>query len=146
MNMQALVDELSKPEYVGLSDQIAADTINAKTIEVRQLVPNWQIKQHAILNSYWPLVKAGQVNQNNVLAGLCVSVIDWLDDPKISNTDMDVAGVQSMVSGLVTFGLLTQELADELDAMADATVSWTSQNDLPEIGIGLVQNARKEIA
>jgi len=35
MNMQALIDELSKPEYVGLSDQIAADTINAKTVETR---------------------------------------------------------------------------------------------------------------
>ena len=144
--MSILSDELSKPEYADLSDQQAADAINAKTVAIRVIVPNTKIKEHAILNSYWPVVKAGQLSSNPQMAGLCVSVIDWIDDPKISNTDMDIAGVQSMIDGLVNFNLMTQQQANALDAFADAIVSWTSQNGLPEVGIGLVINARKEIA
>ena len=39
MNEQALIDELKKPEYQGLTDQQAADAINAKTVVVRSPVP-----------------------------------------------------------------------------------------------------------
>jgi hypothetical protein len=58
---------------------------------------------------------------------------------------MDIPGVQQMIDGLLTFGFITTTQANDLDALADATVNWTSQNGLPEVGIGLVQNARKEI-
>ena len=33
MNEQALIDELRKPEYAGLTDQQAADAVNAKTVQ-----------------------------------------------------------------------------------------------------------------
>ena len=36
MNEQALINELRKPEYQGLSDQDAADAINAKTVVARR--------------------------------------------------------------------------------------------------------------
>lgn len=145
MDISILVAELSKPEYASLTDQQAADAVNAKTVAVRAQVPNWRMKQHAILGGYWPLVKAGQLDSDPQKAGLCLSVIDWIDDPKISNTDMDLAGVQTMIAGLVAFGLITQSQANELDALANATVRWTQSNGLPEIGIGLVQNARSLI-
>jgi len=35
--MSVLSDELSKPQYAGLSDQQAADAVNAKTVVVQQL-------------------------------------------------------------------------------------------------------------
>jgi hypothetical protein len=142
---QALIDELRKPQYQSMSDAEAAAAVNAKTVAIRQLVPNWKIKQTAILSGYWAAVKAGQLSANTIAAGLCVSVIDWLTDPKIENTDMDITGVQQMVDGLLTFGFITTTQANDLDELADATVSWTSQNGLPEVGIGLVQNARKEM-
>lgn len=144
--MSVLSDELSKPEYQGLSDQQAADAINAKTEIVSQLVPIWQVKEHAILNGYWPLVKAGQLDANATKAGLCLSVIDWIDDPKMQSIDVSKAEVLGMIGGLVSFSLMTQSQADALIAMGSKTVSWTSTVSLPEVGIGLVINARKEIA
>lgn len=144
--MNALITELSKPQYVGLSDQAAADIVNAKTEVVTQLVPIWQVKQHAILNGYWPLVKAAQLDANPIKAGLCLSVIDWVDDPKMQTIDVNLPEVQGMLSGLVSFSLMTQTQANEVIAMGSKVVSWTSTVGLPEVGIGLVINARKEIA
>lgn len=144
--MSVLSDELSKPQYAGLSDQQAADAINAKTVVVNQLVPIWQVKEHAILNGYWPLVKAGQLDANQTKAGLCVSVIDWIDDPKMQSIDVSKAEVLGMIGGLVNFSLMTQSQADALVAMGSKAVSWTSTVGLPEVGIGLVINARLEIA
>ena len=143
--MNALIEELSKPEYASLTDQEAADAINAKTVDVAVKVPNWKIKQHAVLNGYWPVVKAGQLDADTAKAGLCMTIIDWIEDARISTTDFSLSQVQSMIAGLVTFGLITQAQADELSAMATETVSWTSTVGLPEVGIGLVGNARKEI-
>ena len=143
--MNALIEELSKPEYASLTDQEAADAINAKTVDVAVKVPNWKIKQHAVLNGYWPVVKAGQLDADTAKAGLCMTIIDWIEDTRISTTDFSLPQVQSMIAGLVTFGLIAQAQADELNAMATETVSWTSTVGLPEVGIGLVGNARKEI-
>ena len=144
--MSVLSDELSKQPYAGLSDQAAADAINAKTVTVSQLVPIWQVKEHAILNGYWPLVKAGQLDANPTKAGLCLSVIDWIDDPKIQTIDVHLVAVQQMLAGLTSFGLMSNAQAAEIVAMGYKAVSWTSTVGLPEIGVGLVQNARKEIA
>lgn len=143
--MNELIAELSKPEYNNMGDQEAADAVNAKTVDVTVRVPNWKIKQHAVLNSYWALVKAGQSDGDAAKAALCTTIIDWIDDPRMETTDFDLPAVQQMIAGLVSFGLVTQAQADELSAMATETVSWTSTVGLPEIGIGLVQNARKEI-
>lgn len=145
MNIDPLIEELRKPEYAAMSDQQAADAVNTKTVNIRTLVPNWLIKQTAILGSYWAAVKAGQASSDNVLAAICLSMVDWIEDPKIENTDMDIAGVQQMLAGLQTYGIISQAQLNELNALADSVVSWTSQNGLPEIGIGLVHNARKEL-
>lgn len=144
--MSVLSDELSKPEYIGLSDQQAADAINAKTEIIEVLVPIWQAKEHAILNGYWPLLKAGQLDSDPLKAGLCVSVIDWIDDPKMQSIDVNLQSVNDMLLGLVSFSLMTQQQADEVIAMGSKVVPWTQTVGLPEVGIGLVINARKEIA
>ena len=44
----ALRVELAKPEYVGLSNQEAADRVNAKRVTVRRPVPTWRVRQEAI--------------------------------------------------------------------------------------------------
>lgn len=144
--MSVLSDELSKPEYVGLSDQQAADTINAKTVVVSQLVPIWQMKQHAITSGYWLPLKAGQFDQDVLKAGLCTSVMDWISDIRMTSIDVHLPSVNDMILGLVSFQVMTQAQANELIAMGSKSVSWTSTVGLPEIGIGLVINARKEIA
>lgn len=53
MDLTPLTEELRKPEYAGKSDQEAADMVNAKTVQIRQEVPTWQLKRHAIESGYW---------------------------------------------------------------------------------------------
>lgn len=50
--MQALIDELKKPEYIGKTDQQAAEMINAKTVTVRKPVELWQVEEHASRKGY----------------------------------------------------------------------------------------------
>jgi hypothetical protein len=143
--MSILSDELSKPLYASLSDQAAADAINAKTVTVKETVQIHKVKEYAIINGIWPKLKAGQANSNPVVAALCVSVLDWVDDPRISTLDVNKPEVQAMLDGLVSAGIMSASNKADVVAMGSHTASWTSQNGLPEIGIGLVINARKEI-
>jgi len=86
--MSPLAAELSKPEYASLSDQQAADSVNAKTVSIHQSVSIGKLKEYAIVNSIWPKIKAGQASANATVAALCVSIIDWVDDPRISTLDV----------------------------------------------------------
>ena len=143
--MSILSDELSKPQYASLSDQAAADAINAKTVTVQQTVAIHKLKEYAIINGIWPKLKAGQANSNPQVAALCVSVLDWVDDPRISTLDVNKPEVQAMLDGLVSAGIMSASNKADVVAMGSHTASWTSQNGLPEVGIGLVINARKEM-
>ena len=143
--MSVLSDELSKPEYQGLSDQAAADAINAKTVVVQQSVAIRDLKTYAIFQGIWPRLLAGQLSSNPQVAGLCTSVLAWVDDPRISTVDINLPQVQAMLTQLVAATIITQQQMLDIVAMGSKTVSWTSTVGLPEVGIGLVINARKEI-
>jgi hypothetical protein len=147
MNLSALATELAKPEYVSMTDQQAANAINAKTVLLRQLVPTWRVKQYAIEQAIWPkivLVREDNEQSDLVLRGLCISVVSWIDDPSIETIDVDLPKVQEMLAGLVAYAIATQEQASAIVAMGSVTVAWTTHNGLPEIGRGLVANIRRE--
>lgn len=149
MNLEALATELAKPEYASMSDQQAADAINAKTVTLRQLVPTWQVKQYAIEQGIWPkivLIREDTEQSDLVLRGLCVSVVSWIDDPSIQTIDVDLPKVQEMLGGLVAYAIATQEQAAAIIAMGSVTVPWTTHNGIGEVGRGLVQNIRRENA
>ena len=143
--MTILADELSKPAYASLSDQQAADAVNAKTVVVLQSVAIAKVKEYAIVNSIWPRLKAGRASSNSQVAGLCDSVFDWVEDPRIGTLDVNLDEVKTMLTGLVAATIITEAQKADVIAMGSKTVSWTSTVGLPEIGIGLVKNARKEM-
>lgn len=143
--MSVLSDELSKQPYAGLSDQQAADAINAKTVTVEQPVAISALKQYAIIQGIWPKIKLGQQSSNQQQAALCMSILDWVEDARISTINVNMPEVKAMLSSLVSFSILTQQQMSEVVAMGSKVVSWTSTVGLPEVGIGLVINARKEI-
>jgi hypothetical protein len=144
--MSTLSDELSKSEYIGLSDQQAADAVNAKTVVVQQSVAIRDLKTYAIFQGIWPKLLAGEKSSNPQVAGLCQSVVAWVDDPRISTVDVNMPQVQAMLTQLVGATIITQQQASEIVAMGSKSIAWTTSVGLPEIGIGLVINARKEIA
>ena len=142
-NIDPLREELSKPEYAGLSDQQCADLINSKTVEVVVRVENAEIKRQAIMAGIWPGIIAGQRDANAQKAGLCIGVIEWLNDSRMPRTDMDLPAVQTMLAGLVACGLMTHEQATAIDNLKNQSEPWAIYNGLPEVGIGLVRAARR---
>lgn len=138
-----LREELAKPEYASMTDQQAADAINAKTVSIVVRVENAEIKRQAIMAGIWPGIIAGQKDATPQKAGLCIGVVEWLNDTRMPRTDIDLPAVQTMLAGLVTFGLMTQEQATAIDALKNQTMKWTEHNGLPEVGIGLVRAARR---
>jgi hypothetical protein len=145
--MDALATELQKPEYAGLSNQNAADVINAKMVSKRELVPTWLVKQHAIENGYFPKIKIASCDATIPVEvrGLCISVLAWIDDQagKIQSLDMDLASTHSMIEGLIACGILSAWQATSLNQLADHDVRWVDDQGIGEVGIGLVINARK---
>ena len=146
MNLAPLITELAKPEYSGLSDQAAADAVNAKTVAVRELVPCWLVKQLAIESGYWAAIKIASQSSDVPLQvrGVALSAVDWIDDSsgKIQNVDMDSTAVLAMLSGLVAAGLLTESQSNDLQALADQTKRWVDVVGIGTVGIGFVRNAR----
>lgn len=146
MNINILAQELTKPEYAGLTDQQAADAINAKTVTVRQLVETWRVKQYAIENSIWGSVKVAlrKSDTPDEVYGLCVQLVDWVDDSagKIQSVDVDLPSVQMMLGGLVQIGLATQEQVTEIIALADTSIRWVDSVGLGTVGDGHVKSAR----
>lgn len=143
MDISALKTELSDPVYGSMSDQEAADAINAKTVSVVVRVENSEIKRRAIMVGIWPGIIAAQRDANPQKAGLCIGVIEWLNDQRMPRTDMDLPAVQTMLAGLVSFGLMTQEQATGIDSLKHQTIAWTEHNGMPELGIGLIREARR---
>jgi hypothetical protein len=107
--------------------------------------PTWQVRQTAIEAGYWPALIDARESPIPAVRGLAITVLAWIDDQSgtIQSVDMDRPAVVGMRAALVQAGICSQPQADALSALADASIPWTESVGLPEIGIGLVINARR---
>jgi hypothetical protein len=142
---QALIDELSKPEYASLSDQAAADAINAKTVTVRKPVELWQVEEHASRKGYRAKLERASKTEGHPCQEVALNILAYINSARLNTVDMDLADTQLMIGAMVQCQFATQAMADELLALADQTIKWTESVGLPEIGVGLVRNARKKM-
>ena len=142
---QALIDELSKPEYSSLSDQAAADAINAKTVAIRKPVELWQVEEHASRKGYRAKLERASKTEGHPCQEVALNILAYINSARLNTVDMDLADTQLMVGAMVQCQFATQTMADELLALADQTIKWTESAGLPEIGVGLVRNARKKM-
>jgi hypothetical protein len=143
--MQALIDELSKPQYASLSDQAAADAINAKTVAVRKPVELWQVEEHASRKGYRAKLERASKTEGHPCQEVALNILAYINSARLNTVDMDLADTQLMIGAMVECRFATQSMADELLALADQAIKWTESVGLPEIGVGLVQNARKKM-
>jgi len=145
MSLQALATKIREPQYAGLSDQLLADAVNGLRVSVRRPVPTWAIRQAAIEGGYWVSLLDARESSTAAVRSLALSVLAWIDDQSgtIQTVDLDRPAVVAMRSQLVQAGIVTQAQADALSALADASIPWTESVGLPEVGIGLVINARR---
>jgi hypothetical protein len=146
MNEQALIDELRKPEYATMSDQEAADAVNAKTVTIRQPVAAERVQAAAISTGLWAIVKIAAQNTAlpNPPRGAAMSFVDWIEAGR--PIDMDGGTVQGVGAVLLSYNLATQPQLDALQALADTAARWVDTVGIGEVGIGYVMNARKAIA
>jgi hypothetical protein len=142
---QALIDELSKAEYASLSDQAAADAINAKTVAIRKPVELWQVEEHASRKGYRAKLERASKTEGHPCQEVALNILAYINSARLNTVDMDLADTQLMIGAMVECKFATQAMADELLALADQTIKWTESVGLPEIGVGLVRNARKKM-
>ena len=121
---QALIDELSLPQYPPMSDQAAADAINAKTVTVRVLVPTANVVAHASQNSYRHKLTQAAGNLSHPCNGLAIDILAYIDSVKIQNVDMDLPETQEMLAAMVQCGFATEQQVASLDALANRTLRW----------------------
>jgi hypothetical protein len=145
MNLSVLAAKIREPQYAGLSDQLLADAINGLRVSVRRPVPTWAIRQAAIEGGYWVSLLDARESSTAAVRALAISVLAWIDDQSgtIQTVDLDRPAVVAMRAALVQAGIVTQQQADALSALADASIPWTESVGLPEIGVGLIVNARR---
>jgi hypothetical protein len=146
MNEQALIDELKQPQYATMSDQEAADAVNAKTVTIRQPVAAERVQASAISTGLWAIVKIAAQNTAlpNPPRGAAMSFVDWIEAGR--PIDMDGGTVQGVGAVLLSYNLATQPQLDALQALADTAARWVDTVGIGEVGIGYVINARRAIA
>jgi len=122
--MQALIDELSKPEYASLSDQAAADRINAKTVTIRVLVDLWQIEEYARRNGIRQALKRAEGNAEHQCQGVAIDVLAYLTSPRGKMIDLDLEEAQVMFGAMVSCGFATTTHVSEIMNLGDQIVRW----------------------
>jgi hypothetical protein len=142
---QALIDELSKPEYASLSDQAAADAINAKTVAVRKPVELWRVEEHASRKGYRAKLERASKTEGHPCQEIALNILAYINSARLNTVDMDLVDTQLMIGAMVQCQFATQLMADDLLSLADQTIKWTESVGLPEAGVGLVRNARKKM-
>lgn len=142
---QALIDELSKPEYASLSDQAAADRINAKTVTIRKAVDLWMVEEHASRKGYRAKLERASKTEGHKCQEVALNILAYINSARLNTVDMDLADTQLMIGAMVECNFATQAMADELLALANQTIKWTESVGLPEVGVGLIGNARKKM-
>ena len=145
MNLAALAAKIREPQYAGLTDQLLADAVNGLRVSVRRPVPTWLVRQTAIEAGYWPALIEARESTTPAVRALAITVLAWIDDQSgtIQSVDMDRPAVVQMRAALVQAGICSQPQADALSALADQSIPWTDSVGLPEIGVGLIINARR---
>ena len=146
MNEQALIDELKQPQYQTMSDQEAADAINAKTVQQVVKVEAQQIR--LTLASRGRLAAIKRIGDNTAAPeppyDACATLMALLDAG--DSIDLQNPAVSASSQVLIQHNLLTQADADAIAALAVQVISWVDAEGIGECGIGYIINARKAIA
>ena len=146
MNEQALINELKQPQYQTMTDQQAADAINAKTVQQVRPVEAQQIR--LTLASRGRLAAIKRVGENTTAPeppyDACATLMTLLDADDVIDLQNPAVAAASQV--LIQHNLLTQADADAIALLAVQTVRWVDAEGIGECGIGFIINARKAIA
>jgi len=136
--MQALIDELKKPEYQGLTDQQAADMVNAKMVTVRKPVELWQVEEHASRKGYRAKLEKASRDDANQCQEIAINILTYIKSNRLSTVDMDLPETRQMLGAMVQCGFALQSHINELIALGDSEIRWVDQQGFGTVGDGQV--------
>jgi hypothetical protein len=137
-----LRDDPAGMGYAAMSDHEAASAINASTQPARQLVPLWLIKRRLIETGAWLALQAAAAAESAVQPAAKLT-LEYVDDHRFENLDLDLLSTQQMLGALQAAGIVSAELAAELDTLADTTTSRAMMLGLGRVEPGHVESARR---
>jgi hypothetical protein len=144
MDYVALKAELALLAYAGLSDQAAADALNARTRPLEH-VPAEEVSRYILEEGRWPLVEdlASDVNATANQRRAARAAVSMVRDARLPTVRLLRPKVQAMLDLLVAGGALAAGDKAALNALAEnkrtraEELGWTVA-----IGAGDVANAR----
>lgn len=144
MNLQALKTELADPAYAELSDQAAADVINAKTVDVLRPVSSASLLAWSAADGRYRKLEAATADTSSPVYSLA-SAAFLMIRRDATELDLNLPDRVALLAALVAAGVLSQGDADAIYVLATHTIPWTQANGLGEVGRGLVINTRQEM-
>jgi hypothetical protein len=149
VNYEPLIEELRKHQYIGTSDQQAADLVNVLTVRVACNVPRGAIIKYAVDNGIYGKVNA-DASDTSLPRDQRIAIWNikgWVDNPSNPTevADMTSQTAATMIADLVRFGYATNAHAQELAGMGFKTIKWTESVGWSHVEPGHVQSARSMI-
>jgi hypothetical protein len=146
-----LQTELALPAYAGLTDQQAAAVVNAKTVRALVRLADWSNWPYED-TTYYQLTQAaamalpaqGDPTYAPALAvkAAATTMLGYITNPKIEHIDMDLPATQMVVAALIAAGVISQELVNRVNVLANIT--WWRSVGLPRpVTVIDVHNARR---
>ena len=149
MNYELLKTELARDEYKDLSNQQVADAINAKTVTTVRNIPTVEIATWAAENGLMAALFAAEREPETPAALYGVSktlltVLERLDEWRVLDAEGKATpAAEAMIGGLIQAGLMTQEQAGQLLAMATTALRWVDVAGIGTVQPGHVQMIRE---
>jgi len=95
---------------------------------IRQPVDGGIVQKIASINGVWAKITLARESSEtpNQIKGICITFLDWIR--KDWRIDFDLPEVQAMLGGLLQSGLVTTEEVAALDAQANVSQSFTTDD------------------
>ena len=119
MNYQTLAAEIALPAYVGMSDDDVADALNALTAPTRRRVPIADLQARAMETGVYTALRVvvGNAQAPAELRAMAQTVLD-LSNARFADVDLDNASARQMFGALQAAGVISQQQAAQIDALA----------------------------
>lgn len=135
MNYDTLKEELAKEEYKNLSNDEAADALNAATVAARRPAATRDIFIAAMRMGLILTLRTVMLDAEHpaALRALAQTALDLTDQTVLDVVDMDDPASKALMGALTQYGLMTEEQAAAFDALGTTMISRAE-----ELGLGVV--------
>jgi hypothetical protein len=148
---QILIDKVAESQFDGKPDWEVADLLNAPDAALpkkKVSISTFDVREFLLGRGFWPaiVITADNASADAAIRGLCITVRDTMKDDAIIRTERASAYniANTMLTSLLSAGLINQATKDDLIALTDANQSWAEYNNLPPVtsrDVGLARGA-----